>query len=350
MSVRARAFQACPRGSTIPGGARFGYAGGPCDGRLHHAPAPPRAELPDRQPRAGRGPRTERERDAEAIAARLRYDEARAAHAEGRVGDAELACTYVAERVHRAAGSRWLQAEIHPPRPASSRAPAVRLFAERELCRVPRAVPAALCAWADGERPVDLLFRVPTPRELLRLQARGRRCVSLLDDDVPTAPHEDGLAFAVHDLCHLEKFIDPAHHTEQVGFFALLDRGLDHPRFAALQASLDALWIDDRDHVLADMNGSAVFLFLVLKNKLKLAVRRRIARERGQPPPAGGPLDPDEAAACEDAYATLHEALALPDHAVAAARALSSRHDAEAAAPQLLAWLREVGASRRADR
>ena len=125
---------------------------------------------------------------------------------------------------------------------------------------------------------------------------------------------------------------------------------LDHPRFAALQASLDALWIDDRDHVLADMNGSAVFLFLVLKNKLKLAVRRQLARERGLPAPSGGPLDPGEIEACEDAYATLHEALDLPDHAVAAARALSSRHDAELAAPRLLAWLREVGAPRLADR
>ena len=293
-------------------------------------------------------PRTAREHVDDAIARELGYDEARLAHAEGRVGDAELACTYVASRVHRAAGARWLQAQRTSPLPLASSAPAARLFADRELWRVPRAVPSALCAWADGARPVDLLFRVPTPRELLRLQARGRRCVSLLDDDVSTAPHEDGLAFAVHDLCHLEKFVDPAHYTEQIGFFALLDRALDHPRFAALQASLDAAWIDDRDHVLADMNGSAVFLFLVLKSKLKLALRRRIARERGQPPPLGGPLDPAEAEACADAYSTLHEALELPDDVVAAARALSSRHDAELAAPRLLAWFRAVGEPRRA--
>jgi hypothetical protein len=298
---------------------------------------------------AHRAPRTAREHVDDAIARELRYDEARAAHAEGRVGDAELACVYVAARVHRAAGARWLQAQRTSPLPLASNAPAARLFADRELWRVPRAVPSALCAWADGARPVDLLFRVPTPRELLRLQARGRRCVSLLDDDVSTAPHEDGLAFAVHDLCHLEKFVDPAHHTEQIGFFALLDRALDHPRFAALEASLDAAWIDDRDHVLADMNGSAVFLFLVLKSKLKLAVRRRIARERGQPPPLGGPLDPAEAEACADAYSTLHEALELPDEVVDAARALSSRHDAELAAPRLLAWFRAVGEPRRAE-
>lgn len=295
---------------------------------------------------AARPPRTAREHVDEVIARELRYDEARAAHAEGRVGDAELACTYVATRVHRAGGARWLQAQRTTPHPTASRALAVRLFADRELWRMPRAVPSALCAWADGERRVDLLFRVPTPRELLRLQSRGRRCVSLLDDGVPTAPHEDGLAFAVHDLCHLEKFVDPTHHTEQVGFFTLLDRALDHPRFAALQGALDTAWIDDRDHVLADMNGSALFLFLVLKNKLKLAVRRRIARDRGVPSPLGGPLDALETEACDDAYAALHDALELPPEAALAAHALSSRHDAELAAPRLLAFFRAVGEPR----
>jgi len=299
--------------------------------------------------RAPRSPTAARERDDETLASALRYDEARTAHAEGRLSDAELACTYLAERVHRARGSRWLQADRRPALPVASTSPAVRLFAERELCRVPRAVPTALCAWSDGARPVDLLFRIPTARELLRLQARGRRCVSLLDEGVSTAPHEDGLAFVVHDLCHLEKFMEPAHHDEQVGLFTLLDRALDHPRFVALQATLDADWDDARDHVLADMNGSAVFLFLVLKNKLKLAVRRQIARARGAPPPLGGPLDPREIEACEEAYATLHEALELPDEAVAAARALSSRHDAEIAAPRLLAWFRAVGAPRTRD-
>ena len=59
-------------------------------------------------------------------------------------------------------------------------------------------MPRALLGWAAGEREGELLFEVPTPRRLLGLQARGRRCVSLLADGVPTAPHEDGLAFALY--------------------------------------------------------------------------------------------------------------------------------------------------------
>jgi hypothetical protein len=282
-----------------------------------------------------------REREAAKIAGAIRWPEARAAHAEGRLGAAELGCLYIAERVHRAAGNRWLQGDLRPRLPSASASPWVRLFAERELCRVPSPVARALVAWADGARPVDLLFHVPSPTEILALQARGRRAVSLLEDGVSTAPHEDGLAFAVHDLCHLEKFMDPSHHVEQVGFFALAERALEDDRFRALSASLDDAWREGRDHVIADMNGSAAFLYLALKNKLKLAVRRRLGRRAGRDDPRE--LDPVEEAACEEAYETLYAALDLGGEALAAARCFSARRDGEAPAATLLAHFTRAG-------
>jgi hypothetical protein len=124
------------------------------------------------------------------------------------------------------------------------------------------------------------LFHVPSPREVLALQALGRRCVSLLAPGVDPSPHVDSLAFATHDLCHLEKLMAPEHHQAQVGFFALLDQAMADPRWQALEQPFDSAWMADRDHVMADMNGSAAFLFVPPKNKLKLAVRRRIARDR----------------------------------------------------------------------
>jgi hypothetical protein len=45
-----------------------------------------------------------------------------------------------------------------------------------------------LFAWDRGLRPVDLLFEVPPARRVLALQARGRRCVCLLDDAAARAP------------------------------------------------------------------------------------------------------------------------------------------------------------------
>ena len=113
---------------------------------------------------------------------------------------------------------------------------------------------------------------------MLALQARGRRCVCLLDDAAARAHgdprHPDGLAFALHDLCHLEKFVAPEHHAGQVGFFRLVERALETPAMAALDRALDDPWRADCDYIIADTNGSAVFLLAALKMRLGLAARR----------------------------------------------------------------------------
>jgi hypothetical protein len=115
-------------------------------------------------------------------------------------------------------------------------------------------------------------------------------------------------------------------------------------RWDALEATLDAAWITERDHVIADMNGSAAFLYLALKNKLKLAVRRRLARARGAPS-LGGPLCPEEEAACAEAYEELFALLDFHGEALAAARALSRRSDSEEAAARVVAHFAEAGAA-----
>lgn len=264
------------------------------------------------------------------------WEAARGAHADGRIGGAELACVYVAARVQRRAGPSWLQGPRRPALDPGEGAPAiVRLFAERELSGLPRAAAEALCAWSAGKREVDLVFEAPTPRDVLAMQARGRRCVSLLDDDLaPPGPKAayggGGLGFVVHDLCHLEKFADPEHHAGQVGLFSALDRAMSDPRWLAVESGFDARYVDERDHVLADMNGAPVFLFMVMRNKMKLAVRRQIAAERGEPCRAGA-LDDRETAAYGEALEVLLDALDLEGRARGAARALASRHDAELA-------------------
>lgn len=261
------------------------------------------------------------------------WENARADHAARRIGDAELASAYVAERVRKRAGARWIQGPRRPKLDPGEGAPAlVQLFAERELAGLPRAAAEALVAWFAGRRRVELGFAAPSPRALLAMQARGVRCVSLLDDDgAPSGPKAayggGGLGFVVHDLCHLEKFADPEHHEGQVGLFASLDRALDDPRWIAIERGFDARYVDERDHVLADMNGSPVFLFVVLRNKVKLAVRRQIAEARGEPCRRWD-LDEDERRTYAEALEVLLDALALEGRPRTAARALSSKQDA----------------------
>jgi hypothetical protein len=251
---------------------------------------------------------------------------------------AERASAYVVERVRRASGSRWRQGRWAPPFVCTSRGDATRVVAEWRLHRVERVVAHALVTWANGARDVDLITHVPSAREVLALQARGRRCVSLLDDDVATAPHADGLAFCLHDLCHLEKFVDPQHHRAQVGFFAMVERAMATGAWRDLERGFDDAWVRDRDHVLADMNGSPIFLFAALKMKLKMATRRRVGGA------CAGPLDDRERRAFDDALDLLLDALGFDGSLCADARDVSTRRDAPDAAVRLCEHFERLGA------
>jgi hypothetical protein len=257
----------------------------------------------------------------------------------------ERACAYLTEHVRRAAGARWLQGARVPPIACDVASEPVRLFATKRLCKIEDAVSKGLVAWAHGRRDVVLLERVPTPREVLALQARRSRCVSILAADVPTAPHADGLAFALHDLCHMEKFYCEEHHAGQVGFFRLVDRAMSSDAWGELERELDDAWVADRDHVVADMNGSAIFLFAALKMKLKMAVRRRLARERGVDAVASGPLDEAETRAFGGALEELFDVLGIDGTMRGAARVVSTRRDEADAACLLLGALEEIGRS-----
>jgi hypothetical protein len=170
---------------------------------------------------------------------------------------ARTACVYVTDRVRRAVGTRWQQGAWRPALSLAARVSCadVALFARVRVHRVPREVACGLLAWAEGARDVALLDRVPTPREVLDFQAGGQRCVSLLADDALAAPHADGLAFVLHDLCHLEKFYDPEHRAGQLGFFARLARAVEGPTWQAFDRAYDEAWRKDWEHVAADMNG-----------------------------------------------------------------------------------------------
>jgi hypothetical protein len=264
-------------------------------------------------------------------------------------GDAERTAAFLLGRVQQSRGRLWDEG----PRKHQladgdeTRGPALGVFAQRRVRGVSERVVRGLLAWSRGERPADLLTEIPSAAEILARQARGRRCVSLLPDAVAAAHgdprHPDGLSFVLHDLEHLEKFVEPSHHVGQIGFFRAVKAAFADPRFAALEAGFDTTWAADRDYVIADMNGSAVFLFSVLKMKVNMAVRRQLARQTGRPAPTEGPLDPHERAAVLPAIELLISAMQLPPAASAAALAVSARRDHPCAARSLLAGFESIG-------
>jgi hypothetical protein len=252
--------------------------------------------------------------------------------------DAETTARFLLERVRTVRGRLWDQgARPVVEHPAGE---ALRVFASRRVRGVPEAVATGLLAWARGGRPARLVGRIPSAPEILRRQSRGQRYVSLIDDEAARAHgdprHPDGLSFALHDLCHLEKFVAPPHHRGQIGFFRAVARALDDPALVALEATFDEQWRRDRDYVIADMNGSAIFLFALLKMRVNMAVRRRLAATRGGPAPIAGPLDHQERAALRPALLTLFQALGLPPALMPSAFAVSARQDSPNEARRLL--------------
>jgi hypothetical protein len=246
------------------------------------------------------------------------------------VSDAETAAAFVLDRVRAGRGALWDEGRGRVTPPVAPSGPALQTFAERRVRGVPEAVVRGLFAWDRGERPVELLFEIPSARRVLALQARGQRCVCLVQDPAALAHgdprHPDGLTFALHDLCHLEKFVAPEHHAGQIGFFRAVERALASREMAELERDLDGTWRADRDYVIADMNGSAVFLFAALKMKLKMAARR---------------------SGRDDAEEVLLRAMGFPDELREAAGLVSARRDRPAEARRVLGHFESEAHGRR---
>ena len=248
---------------------------------------------------------------------------------------AETAAAYLLERTIERAGPRAFQGARTPP--IRCRAPwpdTVRRFATERIHRVPTLAAQALVAWAEGN-PVELITYVPDARHVHDLQARGARCVSVLPECADTTPHAHRLEFLLHDLCHLGKFMCTEHYAEQVGFFAALRAAFEEPAWRRLEAALDDDFRRDLDHVASDMNGSSVFLFAVLKMKLKMAARRRCACDRGVAPPSEGPLSPAESEVFHELFELALDALGFDGFLRTAACHTSARRDA----PDMAAFL-----------
>ena len=185
-----------------------------------------------------------------------------------------LACAFVLRGAMRTADRRWRQGLRQPPLSVLADDFAVTTLAERHVFRVEEQVAVGLNAWAHGQRRLHVRFAIPSPVELLAFQARGERIVSLLPEGVPTGLEASNFEFALHDLCHAEKFFAPEHFAGQVGLFALVYAALESDAWAQLTRDFDAAWLPEFHHVAADMNGSPLFLFAALRRKVMNAAQQ----------------------------------------------------------------------------
>jgi hypothetical protein len=118
-------------------------------------------------------------------------------------------------------------------------------------------VPMALAQWLRGVWPLILHEDIPSPRDILRWQARGKRVVTVISDlpclHAPVLNKADAFAFFLHDLEHAYKFFhSPPLRDGQREFFAMLEDAFDRGVFAPYFG--DAEFTGKFHYLMSDMN------------------------------------------------------------------------------------------------
>lgn len=170
----------------------------------------------------------------------------------------------------RISGTFWrdlpLTFEPNITRRLSSTQSVLEIIANFSLRSTPRPVNRAVVEWHSGRYALDLMFRIPTPAEVLAQQKQGRRCVTtLIDDRIGryVLGERDALSFTMHDLIHADHFY---HHNAcfigQLGFYGLLAETL--PYFEQTNEGFAA----EFDYLISDMNAYPIHLLKCLKSAM----------------------------------------------------------------------------------
>ncbi len=121
-----------------------------------------------------------------------------------------------------------------------------------------------LLGWLEGRYPLTLNHAPPSPEEVLALQCRGERVVTLhLEHQGPIGRHAGPFEFLLHDLEHAHKFFGDRSFAGQKRFFNLLRTALEAGVFKELRAN--RAFAAELDYLMADMNSHPLHLIKYLK-------------------------------------------------------------------------------------
>lgn len=140
------------------------------------------------------------------------------------------------------------------------------LFSQYTFRSTPSSVNRAVVEWANGNYGLELMFRIPKPREVLNQQILGRRCVTTIIDnriEKYILGERDSLSFTMHDLIHADHFYNHNDCFEgQLGFYGLL-----HKSFDFFELSNDK-FAGEFEYLISDMNAYAIHLLKCLKSAM----------------------------------------------------------------------------------
>ncbi len=136
----------------------------------------------------------------------------------------------------------------------------------------------ALIQWHLKNYPLQLLHYVPTPIEILKTQASGKRVVTVFTKtfewEQMWGPH-DAWNFIAHDLIHADHFFEnPLHQKGQVEFYLFILKNWDHPEIQSLHSN------SGFEYLISDMNSHPKHLFETLKNLVIQSRKQNLQLEK----------------------------------------------------------------------
>lgn len=145
----------------------------------------------------------------------------------------------------------------------------LNFFCAQNWRSIPFSVAKSLNAWAAQFYPLNLYTFIPTPLDVLNLQARGERCITMLiePDQIKNWVEEgrDVLGFIVHDLIHADHFFaDPVKANAQIEFCKRLVPIHALPQIQTMM-TVDSEFCREFHYLMSDMNSVPLHLLKTLK-------------------------------------------------------------------------------------
>ncbi len=142
---------------------------------------------------------------------------------------------------------------------------AVNVFQYFSLTSVPLSVNRAIVGWHNQTHNLKLLFQAPSADEIMCMQSRGERVVTVFASDQGAENHfqneRDPFSFTLHDLIHADLFFgDLDQHRKQVEFFHALKEKIYSDKAIQTLRAQNRTFSERLNYLASDMNSNDAHL------------------------------------------------------------------------------------------
>lgn len=155
----------------------------------------------------------------------------------------------------------------------------LEIFCSHSLRSIPISVQKSILFWYQNPQSLIHYEIIPSPKDVMDMQALGKRCVSVL-----TKPTEmqsfveagrDVLGFVVHDLIHADHFFrDPEQAQTQIAFSKKMQLLNSLPKIQD-RLKTDIEFMSEWHYLISDMNTVSLHLLKSLKAILLASYKRQ---------------------------------------------------------------------------